>query len=200
MHCVLISTNVLTLFGIWKNFHNSGRNLILHLFLKRLVELIVVIIEVCHCYHLHTKLYPVFIFSRLTPCINEINGDHRCGFVRGRSTTDQLFCIRQILEKNWDIMGQCSYETCSKVRTDKNLSDAVPIHNDLKQGDALSSLVFKFALKYAFRKVQENQEVLELNGTRRRLVCVENIKTVKNIEAQLKATGEVGLEGKQREN
>ena len=32
----------------------------------------------------------------------EIIGDHRCGFRRNRSTTDHIFCIRQILEKKWE--------------------------------------------------------------------------------------------------
>ena len=29
-------------------------------------------------------------------------GDHQCGFRRNRSTTDHIFCIRQILEKKWE--------------------------------------------------------------------------------------------------
>ena len=32
----------------------------------------------------------------------EIIGDHQCGFRRNRSTTDRMFCIRQILEKKWE--------------------------------------------------------------------------------------------------
>jgi hypothetical protein len=39
------------------------------------------------------------ILSRLVPYIDEIIGDHQCGFRRNRSTTDLIFCIRQILEK-----------------------------------------------------------------------------------------------------
>jgi hypothetical protein len=37
-------------------------------------------------------------------------------------------------------------ETYSKVRTCKHLSDSYPIQNSLKQGDALSPLLFSFAL------------------------------------------------------
>jgi hypothetical protein len=36
------------------------------------------------------------VLSRLVPYIDEIIGDHQCGFRRNRSTTDQIFCIRHI--------------------------------------------------------------------------------------------------------
>jgi len=38
-------------------------------------------------------------FSQSTPHINKITVDHRCGFRRNTSTTDQTFCIRRMLEK-----------------------------------------------------------------------------------------------------
>jgi hypothetical protein len=47
-------------------------------------------------------------------------------------------------------------ETYSEVRVGKILSDKFPIQNGLKQGDALSPLLFSFASGYAVRKVQEN--------------------------------------------
>jgi len=48
----------------------------------------------------------------------------------------------------------CPNETYSRVRVDKHLSDMFPVKNDLKQGDALSPLLFNFALEYAIRRVK----------------------------------------------
>jgi hypothetical protein len=48
------------------------------------------------------------------------------------------------------------FKTYSKVHIGKYLSDTFPVQNSLKEGDALSLLLFNFDIEYAIRMVQEN--------------------------------------------
>jgi hypothetical protein len=54
------------------------------------------------------------------------------------------------------LIKMCLNKTYSKVCVVKHLSDSFPIQNGLKQGDALSPLLFNSALEYAIRGDQEN--------------------------------------------
>jgi hypothetical protein len=96
----------------------------------------------------------------------------------------------------------CLIETYSKVRIGKYLPDTFPIQNGLKQGDALTPLLFNFALEYVIWKIQENRVGLKLNGTHQLLVCVNdlnllgyNIYTIQeNTKTLTDAKEEAGIE------
>jgi hypothetical protein len=96
----------------------------------------------------------------------------------------------------------CLNETYSRVRIGKYLSDKFSTDNGQKKGDALSPLLFNFALEYVIRSVLENQEGLIVNGTHKLLVYVDNVKIVgenidpiqRNTKALLDACKETGLE------
>jgi hypothetical protein len=107
-------------------------------------------------------------------------------YVHNRSATDQIFCIRQILEKKWEynetvhrlfvnfkkacdsVWRDVWYniliefgvpmklvrlikiylnEMYRKVRIGKYLSDNITIQNGIKQGDALSPLLFQLCFR-----------------------------------------------------
>jgi len=109
------------------------------------------------------------------------------------------FCIPMKLVR---LIKICLTETYSRVRVGKNLSDMFPIRNGLKQGDALSPLLFNFALEYANRRVQVNQDGFKLIGTHQFLVYGDDVNilggsvhTIKeNSEAFVVASKETGLE------
>jgi len=93
-------------------------------------------------------------------------------------------------------------EIYSRIRVGKNVSDRFRIRNGLKEGDALSPMLFNFALEYAIRRVQVNQDGLKLNGTHQLLAYAYDVNILgvsiytlkENAETVVAATREIGLE------
>jgi len=82
------------------------------------------------------------------------------------------------------------------------VSDMFPTRSGLKQGDALSPMLFNFALDYTIRRVQVNQDGLQLNGTHQLLAYADDVNILggsihtlkENAETLVAATREIGLE------
>jgi hypothetical protein len=86
---VLRSTNLIILFDVRNNCHNSGRT--------------VVIIREYYCYQLHSKFHPVFFSQgnhiyRHTKLVGIITVDFDV-------IAERMFCICQIQEKKWEYKG-----------------------------------------------------------------------------------------------
>ena len=100
------------------------------------------------------------------------------------------------------LIKMCLTEMYNRVQVGKNLPDMFPIRNGLKPGDALSPLLFNFALECTIRRVQVNQDCLKLNDTHQLLVYAdgvnrlgESVHTIKeSAEASIVASKKTGLE------
>lgn len=163
------------------------------------------------------KVLSNIMLSRLSPLVENILGDYQCGFRKHRSTTDQMFTIRQMLEKCWEFNKQlhnlfidfrqaydsvlrvelwnamaelsipqklirmtkaCICDSRSRVRVGDMVSDIFDINNGLRQGDALSPLLFNVALEKATRAAELVVEMYTQRGPQLILAFADDIDIV----------------------
>ena len=67
------------------------------------------------------------------------------------------------------------------MRVGRQFSDIFEIHNGLKQGNALSPLLFNFVLEHGIKSLEE-KEGLQLNGINKLLVYADNIVLLRDNE------------------
>ena len=77
------------------------------------------------------------------------------------------------------LIEMCLNKTYGRVRLGKHLTDIFTVKNDLKEGDALSPLLFNFASDSAVKKVQGIQYCLQLNGAHLIMVCAADVSILR---------------------
>jgi hypothetical protein len=90
------------------------------------------------------KIISSTVLSRLTPYADEIIGDHQCGFQCNR-WTDQIFCIRQILEKRWEYNGTVHQLFIDSKKSRKSVGREV-LHTILIEFGVTTILVDRFVV------------------------------------------------------
>lgn len=149
------------------------------------------------------KVLARVLYTRLQPHAETVIGEYQCGFRRNRSTTDQIFNLRLILQRGSEfnvqthhlfidfkqaydrikrrelfvVMKELGFETklirlvkatldgtkC-RVKMQNNMSDTFETREGLRQGDALSCLLFNIALEGVLRRAGiQTQRTLATN-------------------------------------
>lgn len=186
------------------------------------------------------KILSKIILSRIEKYVASIVGEHQAGFMAGRSTTDQIFILKEIASKYWEynkdlyilfvdfakaydsisrqkmwklmekhripkklvnLTKMCTFKTISKVKVENEYSDTFRINTGLRQGDALSPLLFNLVIEEALREVSSLQGGAKINGKTNVLafaddvaLIAENKKDIKELaEKLITETQKVGL-------
>ena len=145
------------------------------------------------------KVFSNLLYDRLQPYAEQIIGDYQAGFRKGKSTSDQIHTLRQIMEKMTErqidtyyifIDFKAAYDSITrkeiynimkefgipnklrslvkatqnkvrcKVKTPMGTSDIFYTQRGIRQGDALSCMIFNIVLEKAIREAD-----LKVSGT-----------------------------------
>ena len=144
------------------------------------------------------KIRTAILYRKLLPYVEKEIGHYQCGFRTGKSTIDQIFILKQILEKTNEfninthhlfIDFKAAYDSINrkqlilamiqfnfpsklirlirmtleevkcKVKIQNNLGNEFECNTGLRQGDALSCLLFNIALEKVVRDSELQREI-----------------------------------------
>lgn len=145
------------------------------------------------------KALLIFILKRLEIYAVDIVGEYQCIFKKGKSTTDHIYTLRQLMEKYYEynkdllmlfvdfeqannsinreqlwtslrnfgipnklvnLIQMCNEQTCCRVRFLGELSSIFECKNGLRQGDALSPVLFNLALEKVVSDTSDLKEMV----------------------------------------
>ena len=188
------------------------------------------------------KILVSIIYQRLKLYCENVIGDYQAGFRSSRATTDQIFVLRQALEKYWEfnktsyhlfvdfkqaydsvhwpslwnilnffhvpvklinLTQMCYSNTRCRIKIGGECTDPFSIQGGLKQGCALSTLLFNLVLEWVMRHTPPTRSpILIGNATLDRLayaddvdLCGEELPYIEDTYMEFKIVAErTGLE------
>jgi len=96
--------NLLILFEIRSNCLRSGMSRSFYLFIRRVIEMVVIVEAYSFC-QLRTKFYPTpnnFLRKIIRGSWRKLLGVHHFGLRPSRSAAEHILCVRKILEKKME--------------------------------------------------------------------------------------------------
>jgi len=171
------------------------------------------------------KILSYCILDRIKPIAEEILGDYQGGFRPNRSTTDQIFSLRQIIEKSWEfnksicilfvdfkkaydsvhrhslinILKELKFpnkliklieatlqNTEIKIKVASELSEPATVRTGLRQGDALSPILFNLILEKVIRATNCNNGIVLGNSNINILAYADDIAILGDTEETVK--------------
>ncbi|KAF0770859.1 ribosome biogenesis protein TSR3 isoform X1 [Aphis craccivora] len=141
---------------------------------------------------------------------DEIVGNYQIGFRKNKSTTDHIFVIRQIMEKSYEftkdlhmkilknfglptnlinMIKLCNTNASSRVKVNNVISSSFTTNSGLKQGDAMSPVLFNMALESVIRKIPRT-EILNLDEGNILLAYADDIVVIGNSKESIQNTVE----------